>query len=172
MNPEQFLILVPYLPIEKTLRDFINLAIDCLSKNNWQYDFFFHKALLNHMNLQLEPKPSSIQYILYKNHKFQMHLNIYTSENQNTEFFKCDLFWRIVIFYNSELFLVHLKTDKSHTFIMYLNIFCVSLSLRELSELRGVQWLKSIFMKNLEWNPWNLKEPTRSSKAKITFFCR
>jgi hypothetical protein len=77
----------------------------------------------------------------------------YTSENQNTEFFKCDLFWRIAIYHNSELILVHLKTDKSHTFIMYLVIFCVSLSLRELSELRGVRLLKSIFKKNLEWNP-------------------
>ncbi len=95
-----------------------------------------------------------------------------TSKNQNTEFFKCDLFWRIAIYHNSELFLVHVKTDKSHTFIMYLVIFCVSQSLRELSKLRGVRWLKSIFMKNLEWNPWNLKEPTRSSKAKITFICR
>ncbi len=47
----------------------------------------------------------------------------YTSENQNTEFFKCDLFWRIAIYHNSKLFLVHLKTDKSHTFIMYLIIF-------------------------------------------------
>jgi hypothetical protein len=27
-------------------------------------------------------------------------------------------------------------------------------------------------MKNLEWNPWNLKKPTRSSKTKITFICR
>ncbi len=68
-----------------------------------------------------------------------------TSENQNTEFFKCEFFWRITIYHNSELFSVHLKTVKSHTFIMYLVIFCVSLSLRE---LRGVRWLKSIFMKN------------------------
>jgi hypothetical protein len=45
-------------------------------------------------------------------------------------------------------YLVHLKNDKSHTFIMYLVIFCVSLSLKELSELRGVRKLKSIFMKN------------------------
>ncbi len=52
-----------------------------------------------------------------------------TSENQNTEFFKCDYLWRIAIYHNSEFFLVHLKTDKSHTFIMYLVIFCVSLSL-------------------------------------------
>ncbi len=79
---------------------------------------------------------------------------------------------RYIIYVNSELFLVHLKTDKSHTFIMYLVIFCVSLSLRELSELRGVRLLKRIFMKNLEWNPWNLKEPTRTSKTKITFICR
>ncbi len=108
-----------------------------------------------------------IYYIFIRNYNY---LN--TSENQNTEFFKCDLFWRIAIYHNSELFLVHLKTDKSHTFIMYLVIFCVSLSLRELSELRGVRWLKSIFMKNLEWNPWNLKEPTRSSKTKVTLICR
>ncbi len=57
-------------------------------------------------------------------------VKIYTSENQNTEFFKCDLFWRIAIYHNSELCLVHLNTDKSHTFIKYLVIFCVSLSER------------------------------------------
>ncbi len=118
-------------------------------------------------------KTSFFELPLKSNYRYWLKKEtLNTSENQNTEFFKCEFFWRITIYYNSELFLVHLKTDKSHTIIVYLVIFCVSLSLRELSELRGVRWLKSIFMKNLEWNPWNLKEPTRSSKAKITFICR
>jgi hypothetical protein len=46
-----------------------------------------------------------------------------------------------------------LKTVKSHTVLTHLIIFCVSLSLRESSELRGVRLLKRIFIKNLEWNP-------------------
>ncbi len=68
-----------------------------------------------------------------------MKTKLYTSKNQNTEFFKREFLWRIAIYHNSEFFLVHLKTAKSQNFIMYLVIFCVSLSLRELSEMRGVE---------------------------------
>jgi hypothetical protein len=53
-----------------------------------------------------------------------------------------------------------------------LSFFCVSLSLRESSELRGVRLLKLIFMKNLEWNPLNFKELTRNLRMIIMFICR